>query len=433
MSCFFFVRFLNRFRFDASQFEVLLGMNLEGGSFAGCVKHPSQFFTGFCSSCLVERLSNVDPMEKSPNLSAAALGEIVEISDSSSFVADSQSNKGSEVRVRRTLLSLFQLDDCNDASSSGDAHVDRKIDSLDDKQSKEKNSSFAKGLRWRSKSASKSGRFGGKQIESKRELGHSCDWRLCLEFHESHDSGKGGWEKPRHSWDGSMVSKALACSFACLEETEGGSSRIKRRLPEENVGTDANGCRGTVDVSKADDASLVDEKPSSPHGVSFGSLLRERHHEEFHQDMNVMDGSRKKSHRWSRVWDWSITSPFRDFVRKSEHGLERSLSGTWPEGHKSESSHSGTIPHGNGLHAPRASQCLSRNAVGGNGEIQKLKPEWQRKREYRFGRSRSVHYPSPGNMDNGMLRFYLTPMRTSRRSSNGRIRTSHFFPRILGH
>ena len=433
-------------------------MNLEGGSFTRCVRHPSQFFTGFCSSCLVERLSNVDSVERSPEPLSRPWGEILEVSASYS-VRDSQRN-GSEVRVRKTLLSLFQVDDCNDAhveceskaftsgsgfgdiSNSSDAQVDKKLDSLEDRHMKEKSSSFwsnsvlpAKGLRWRLGGASKSGRFGDKQLESKHDLRHSFDWRVCCESHESHDSSRGTWEKPRLSWDGSVMSKALTCSFACLEEPQDGSSRIKRRLPEETVVADSDRCSGTIDVTKADNGSLMDEKSSSP-SANLGSLPRERRHEEFHQEINAMDGSRKKSHRWSRVWYWSITSPFRDFAKKREHILERSLSGSWQEAQKDKGeSHISIHSYGNGLHAPRTNQCLNRNINSGNAELQKFRSDWQRKREYRFGRSRSVHYPSPGNMDNGLLRFYLTPMRTSRRSSNsGRMRSSRFFAKgILGH
>ncbi|ONK72347.1 uncharacterized protein A4U43_C04F18460 [Asparagus officinalis] len=404
-------------------------MNVEGGSFTRCVRHPSQFFTGFCSSCLVERLSNVDSVEKipEPEPSSGHQGEIVEIpSSSSSSVHDSRS-KGNEVRVRRTLLSLFQLDDCNDAhdrieseakASTSDAHVDERVESVEDKHLRDKK------WRWRSKGASQSGRFEDKRLERNRDLRHSCDWRVCR---ESHDSGKDTWEKPRHSWDGSMVSKAFTCSFACLEEPHDGSSRIKRRLPGETVVTDSDRCSGTIDVSKAD--NMVDEKSSSPDGI------RERYHEEFHQDINGMDGSRKKSHRWSRVWDWSITSPFRDFTKKREHCLQRSLSVTCQEGQRDKSESHGRVRHfGNGLNTPRANQCVNRNLCGGM-ELQKFRPDLQRKREYRFGRSRSVHYPSPGNVDNGLLRFYLTPMRTSRRSSNNRrMPSSRFFPMgILGH
>lgn len=356
-------------------------MNVEDGDFQRCVKHPSQIYTGFCSYCLVERLSNVNSVEKS--------NEIVEISTSS--VNESECN-GSEVRVRKTLLSLFQLDDSHvcesKASTSG-----KDFDSSENKNSKLKNPSLRsnsvphiKGLRWRFIGSSKSGRF--------------------MNSSEMNESSKEAFDKPRHSCDGSIMTKALTCSFPCLDEPDEGST-CKGKEHKKNV----------VSESSIQIDSTSNSNSTSLNNSSLGSFFRERHLEESTQEKHRDE---KKSHRWSRVWDWSITSPFKDFTKKKGHNLVRSLSGS--------------LQDANVHHASRANQGSQRNVHGGNGEVQKFRSDSQWNK-YRFGRSRSVHYTSPGTFDNGLLRFYLTPMRSSRRSANhGRTRSSRLFTRgILGH
>jgi hypothetical protein len=44
--------------------------------------------------------------------------------------------------------------------------------------------------------------------------------------------------------------------------------------------------------------------------------------------------------------------------------------------------------------------------------------------EFVLERNRSARY-SPNNMDNGLLRFYLTPLRNSRRNGWGKSKSSH--------
>ncbi|KAK1307612.1 hypothetical protein QJS10_CPA09g01740 [Acorus calamus] len=114
--------------------------------------------------------------------------------------------------------------------------------------------------------------------------------------------------------------------------------------------------------------------------------------------------------------------------------LERSQSETWREfsgENVGEAVESDCTVHSrcNGTHR-KIQMVNGGNRVGGVNS-QSFQHE-SRKRDFRFGRSRSVHYSSPGNLDNGLLRFYLTPLRTSRRgASKGRVRNSRSFTRGL--
>ncbi|EAZ21384.1 hypothetical protein OsJ_04984 [Oryza sativa Japonica Group] len=113
-----------------------------------CPKHPSQPpFTGFCSACLLERLSTA-PARCFPSPSpVAAAAEI--------------STEIPQPRVRTTLLYLFQLDDDQE-----DQGQQVRVDQEDEQ---------------------------GRQLQRKRSLRQSCEWIVCCDA--TADS--------RQSWDGS--------------------------------------------------------------------------------------------------------------------------------------------------------------------------------------------------------------------------------------
>ncbi|KAF0919991.1 hypothetical protein E2562_032447 [Oryza meyeriana var. granulata] len=122
-----------------------------------CPKHPSQPpFTGFCSACLLERLSAA----RFPSPIAAEIS--VEIP---------------QPRVRTTLLYLFQLDDmappvADQGQDGADQHDDQGQ---------------------------------GGQLQRKRSLRQSCEWIVCCDT--SADS--------RQSWDGSAgAPNAIASTSA---------------------------------------------------------------------------------------------------------------------------------------------------------------------------------------------------------------------------
>jgi len=184
--------------------------------------------------------------------------------------------------------------------------------------------------------------------------------------------------------------------------------------------------------------AVVAESTNGRHSVDAGGdgrRFRGRGSDDTGMEMSVSGVGRRRSNRWSRVWDRSITSPLKEFVRKGEHVLERSLSESRKEirrGKNAEAADiSGEIHSGrNGHVSGRASHGTSRSSqAASNGDVQNFRTDWLK--NSKIGRSRSVHYTSPGNLDNGMLRFYLTPMRSTRTANRARRRSSRLFARGL--
>ncbi|KAL5550115.1 hypothetical protein UlMin_000291 [Ulmus minor] len=141
-------------------------------------------------------------------------------------------------------------------------------------------------------------------------------------------------------------------------------------------------------------------------------------------------GGPKKSFRWSKAWNiWGLIhrrgggSKEEDDDRFSRaNGVERSFSESWPE------LRNGDVRGGFNPKVFRSNSSVSwRNSqgIGGSsfGSMRKSNVETnghtkKKKEEFVLERNRSARY-SPNN-DNGLLRFYLTPMRNSRRSTNGK-------------
>ncbi|XP_058083029.1 protein OCTOPUS-like [Magnolia sinica] len=522
-------------------------MNPESSSFTRCVRHPSQFFTGFCSTCLVERLSRVEYAGRSPKPSFDTEQKQVECS----LPVSGSEKKTQDIRVRKTLLSLFHLDDnvneengtkhqgqienstssvrfaeCRNGSAnisvgvkfnpvtgvspdpnlsennhilenfdsetrfrengngsksdvmgnfnsetqasssvgvvedvSVDDGVRKKRSSLEYEKLKEKSVLFCwssvfsrKVLKW-SRSACRrtltqetnnwNVGFREKQLETKVDFRNSCDQKA------SYNSNNAFWEDPRHSWDGVMMGKAFTPSFTGIEAVDGklmGTSGIdwrnslmshRRRmsLPEEDISSlDPRPSTDSKDMGKMSTVSLDEEKCMLA-GSNLGEPNGDVKYDEPGQDTSVLN-TRRKSHGWSKVWNRSLTSPFRDLSKKRENVLERSLSESWcgiQRENNTETIKADSITHlcGGSASSAKKQQIPSGNRNVGNGEFQRVRPDCQKKKkEIMLGRSRSVHYSSPGNLDHGLLRFYLTPLRSSRRTTRkGRMKTSRSFAR----
>ncbi|XP_048572594.1 translation initiation factor IF-2-like [Triticum urartu] len=431
-----------------------------------CGRHPDQPLTGVCSACLVERLSSV----RSP-----AHPEILEVATTSSSLnpdarpaplplpVPAPGDQEDQGKLRRTLMLLFQMDD------SGAAADRRPPDAKDPGASEAGHPGGARGSRWKGASWLRAilprrgprrrgakegeeeeepsrpsgavdplpGDVGGAPspplVERRASFRRSCEWMICR---EPPPGGRGGssLDPPRHSWDGSMVGRAFACSFACLEEPSDGVTRVRHSNAEEPAGerpaagvaSESRNGGHSADVAGGEGPRFRERRSCSDAGPEITA--------------SASGVRRRRSNRWSRVWDRSITSPLKEFVRKGEHALDRSFSESRRETRRCKNGETtdienGEIHHGrNGSALPgRASQSTSRRSQAhtANGEEQNFRTDWLRNKECRISRSRSVHYTSPGNFDNGMLRFYLTPMRSNRAANRGRRRSSRLFGRGL--
>jgi hypothetical protein len=218
-----------------------------------------------------------------------------------------------------------------------------------------------------------------------------------------------------------MVGRALACSFACLDEPADGVTRVRHSNAEEPS-------------SVAENPAGAAQSRNVAHSADAGQSFRERScNGDAGPEMSVSGVVRRRSNRWSRVWDRSITSPLKEFVRKGEHALDRSLSESRKETRRCKNGDTTAIDGEvgrNGLVSGRASRNVTRSSQA-NGDAQSFRANRLNSKESKIGRSRSVHYTSPGNFDNGMLRFYLTPMRSNRTANRGRRRSSRLFSRGL--
>ncbi|RWW31770.1 hypothetical protein GW17_00003599 [Ensete ventricosum] len=160
---------------------------------------------------------------------------------------------------------------------------------------------------------------------------------------------------------------------------------------------------------------------------SFESAFRDPHR----------GAAAKKTRRWSKAWSiWGFIQR-RNGGRGEDNAVDNSLSESWPElqsrgfdsrmlrSNSSRSSFSGNAGYWG----------MRKNSVKSNGNHQK------RGDDFVLERNRSARY-SPSHVDGGgggggMLRFYLTPMRNSRRngvsaSSGRQIPSRHFTRSMLG-
>ncbi|GLJ41880.1 hypothetical protein SUGI_0867210 [Cryptomeria japonica] len=307
----------------------------------------------------------------------------------------------------------------------------------------------------------------------------------------SWEDSRHSWEEPRASWDGVLLGKFVAssvigvneesapavASIGCTknqvlvesikfhdgedESQPGGSLEAKEyysdtslsRRRKKNVVEKSNGLTDekkfvqTIETrnntTKVSPAALDDDncKPTAVE-TDMDKTNREKCSENFH---NPSDDPKQvsKSHRWSKAWSRTITSPMWGFIQK--HGGSKYEGGYEGGGGDVEGCHSDSwdregrraLSKGDFFSNSSIStrswyiNNLSNKQAGSNGNTihrsnsnsnaqRNKSSSWQMKRreEMILDRSRSIHY-SPTNVDNGLLRFYLTPCRSSRRNGIG--------------
>lgn len=145
----------------------------------------------------------------------------------------------------------------------------------------------------------------------------------------------------------------------------------------------------------------------------------------------------KKSSRWSKAWNiWGFihrrsgTKDEDDDRFSRVNGVERSLSESWPE---LRGERNGDVRGAFNRKVFRSNSSVSsRNSFTMGGSFSSTRKSSaesnghgkKRRDEFVLERNRSARY-SPNNIDNGLLRFYLTPLRSSRRGGSGKTRPSN--------
>ncbi|KAJ0984077.1 hypothetical protein J5N97_002433 [Dioscorea zingiberensis] len=293
------------------------------------------------------------------------------------------------------------------------------------------------------------------------------------------------WDEPRASWDGYLIGNRAALSrvpppmlsvmedrpTAVVQRADGqipveedsfipggtaqtrdyyldssSSQRRRRSLDRSNsvrkVSVEINDAKAVCTNARVSPAAAA--KP--PHGYNGIKLerdprdlssnsLRDDCSESF--DSAYRDPCKgaqaKKSKGWSKKWSiWGFIHWRGGNKGGANNVVERSFSESWPELRRQGSN--GKILRCNSNVSSRHSFSSStgfgsmrRSSVETNGHGKKKRDEFV------LERNRSARY-SPSHGDNGLLRFYLTPMRGSRRNGGfgkSRNSSSQFFTRSM--
>ncbi|MQL85000.1 hypothetical protein Taro_017530 [Colocasia esculenta] len=320
----------------------------------------------------------------------------------------------------------------------------------------------------------------------------SCDTdpRFSLDAGRmSFDDPRFSWDEPRASWDGYLtggrsVFPRLPPMLSVIEDAPAAPSvqRLDGQIPVEEDSTIPGGSAQTKDYYldssqrrrrsldrsssvrrpsfEADELPRTSNAKASPTAMaseyfnfvnkferecrdSNTSSLRDDYSESFdsafRDPLKVgggVGGNPKKSRRWSKAWSlWGLIHRRNRSRGVGANGVERSFSETWPE--LQHDSYNGKFSRCNSSVSSR--HCSNGNGNTGLGGIKRNGLEInghgkKRAGEFVLERNRSARY-SPSHFDNGLLRFYLTPMRSSRRSGGGsgkgRHLHSHSFTRSM--
>ncbi|XP_057442297.1 protein OCTOPUS-like [Lotus japonicus] len=439
--------------------------------FSTCNRHPAAPVTGFCASCLHERLAgfHFDHSPPSPNLRRTQ-------SRSTHRDPPEPRRYSSEVRPRSSLSDLFGINDdrscrnrkpeadsANSVTGTGEATQNgdcsegavRVCDEEDndeetktmkefiDLELKSRNNSgrdfrsfrhaFSEKFRkwkWKHKVKKKNGDGDGdgngsieevnteqRLRETQSEVGEcrlgrrSCDTDPGFSMSmETRRRISVDW--PRVSCDGCLIGKPFPCSCSCsrLSSIDSDVNNDNGDLVEEsgnNVGFDELKLMSNAKVSPSPTTTdlfceaklVVDENDLS---------LRERDTNVKSPDCVIGSSSTevrqkglKKFHKWGIVWNkLGIEDKLRRVVNvRTSESVSQKLVRSYSVSCRNTCRMAGLVSN---LGAPETNG----NVLNG-------------KQEFTLHRNRSVGY-SPSNLDTGLLRFYLTPLKRYRRSKSGK-------------
>eukprot|EP00252_Welwitschia_mirabilis_P016654 TRINITY_DN3684_c0_g2_i1.p1 TRINITY_DN3684_c0_g2~~TRINITY_DN3684_c0_g2_i1.p1 ORF type:complete len:577 (+),score=131.91 TRINITY_DN3684_c0_g2_i1:428-2158(+) len=254
----------------------------------------------------------------------------------------------------------------------------------------------------------------------------------------SWEDSRHSWEDPRASWDGILIGKLFASSS--VQENSApppamGSLR-SHALPELSRVPEKPKIK-PEDTTKIASTVLDDENPrlSCMETQDKDAHLLENL---YNQSDDQVAGSLKhssKAHKWSKALSRSIANPMWGFIQKinGKEEVAYDIAGEGENG-ASESDYRRGIRKGEafcssnlGSTSMHCSSANSRssfsngsviNRSNSNSNAQRNKNGCHKnKEEAMLDRSRSVHISS-SNGDNGLLRFYLTPLRNGSKRSN---------------
>ncbi|KAI3837001.1 hypothetical protein MKW98_005334 [Papaver atlanticum] len=293
----------------------------------------------------------------------------------------------------------------------------------------------------------------------------------------SFDDPRHSWDEPRASWDGYLMGRMFPRIPPMVSVTEDAPApvhRIDNQIPVEEPFTDditmayPGGSFQTKDyyadslkrksldrsnsvrkmVAEVDEMKFVSNSKVSPANIDYFNVtkldrdsrestsnsLRDDRSESFDSSFRDVAGDHrkgaKKSRRWSKAWSiWGFIH--RKGGNKDEEErycrgnvVDRSFSESWPELRRDTNEEARMGYNRNSF---RSNSSVSwRHSSSNNGGLfgsrRKSSAETnghskKRKEEFMLERNRSARY-SPSNVDNGLLRFYLTPLRGSRRNGS---------------
>ncbi|KAF8397337.1 hypothetical protein HHK36_016250 [Tetracentron sinense] len=193
----------------------------------------------------------------------------------------------------------------------------------------------------------------------------------------------------------------------------------------------------TIDYFHGTKSLVTDRDLGDTKSVSLRDDCSESFESAFRDAASVAGGGDKKcpkkSRRWSKAWNiWGLilrrTGSKEEDEEKYYRGnvVERSLSESWPELRREANGEArGAFNRKVFRSNSSVSSRNSYNAGGSFGGIRSTAETnghgKKRREEFVLERNRSARY-SPSHLDNGLLRFYLTPLRSSTRSGSGKSR-----------